>query len=83
MLRFSSWITRIHFCERNEKSKKGFFQVIFLTPHALCTKSKMAASLFMFQFFNEVSNDDFQIYDKSIYRFSDEEVIPLSKATCS
>ena len=78
----------IHFCERNEKSKTGLFRVIFLTlmifahPYAR-NPNCIAASLFMFQFFNELSNDDLQIYDQLVYRFPDEEVIPLLKATCS
>ena len=55
---FSSWITSIHFCERDEKAKNGFFRVVFLTPHALPAslraKSKMAANWLLLQFFSEV-----------------------------
>ena len=75
------------FLRKKRKIQKGFFRVIFLTPHdlraSLRAKSKMAASLFMSQLFNEVSNADFQIYDQLVYRSSYEEVKPPLKATCS
>ena len=71
--------TRICFCERNEKSRKGFCRVTFLTPHAprvsLRAKSKMAESLF-----SKCRLNDFQIYDELAYRLPEEEVIPILKA---
>ena len=65
--KIQDWIFQLDykdsFLRKNEKSKKGFFRVIFLNPRtvraSLQAKSKMVATLFMF--FNEVSNDDFQI----------------------
>ena len=37
--------------------------MLFVRPYA---KSKMAASLFIFQFFYEVLTDNFQIYDELV-----------------